>query len=213
MYVGFINQTATSSEYPYPFAAIAGTSDKDRLWDETTKLTGGIVESIGEGTGDPQGPVFLRLPDGTWEPYQAEGSSGATTRNVEAEWGVYPFHAGSASGAAVVTNSTIVGMAWGTRPLVPISGVPGTQTVLLKPTPGTGDDYYWLVPPIIIRQETSGWPAQFNMYGEIDGVFWFHTGGNAIVSEDRFVLGTKRYSIFQNGNRTQDWSYFALDED
>jgi hypothetical protein len=44
-------------------------------------------------------------------------------------------------------------------------------------------------------------------------VFWFATGNNGVVSEDRFELGTKRYLVFQNGNRTQVWSYFALDED
>ena len=212
-YMGFINQTATSTEYPYPLVVISGTTDRDRLWTESTLLSGGIVESISNNSGDPNGPVFLRLPDGTWEPYAAEGSSSSSVRNVEAEWGVYPFHTGSTvSSGQVVGNSGLLGFAAATRQMIPPSGVPGTENVQLKPTPGTGDDYYWLVPPTIIRQESSQWP-DYRMWGEIDGVFWFSRGGNTIVSEDRFVLGTKRYTIFQNGNRTQNWSYFALDED
>tara|TARA_R110000796_G_scaffold41179_2_gene101990 strand:+ start:34740 stop:36407 length:1668 start_codon:yes stop_codon:yes gene_type:complete len=214
-YMGFINQLATTTEYPYPLLVGAGTNDRNRLWTETTLLSGGIVESIANATGDPLGPLFLKYPDGNWIAHTAEGSSGATSRAVEPEWGVYPFMNPGQIGAPkqIVINTTVVGYAFGTRAIIPVSGVPGTETVLLKPTPGTGDDYYRLVQPVLMRAETNGAPLLYNMHGEIDGVFWFNRGNNAIVSEDRMELGTERYLIFQNGNRTQNWSYFALNED
>jgi len=219
MYVGFLNQTATDTEYPYPLWISGHTSDQNRLWDETSELTGGIVEVISSVSGDPIGPGYLRLPAATWLSFAAATSDSASTRIIEHEFCIYPFtNRGALSGAdqKVSLTSDVDWSSTGGHSIIPVSGVPGTQNLLLKPTPGTGDDYYWLVPPMVIRYENSGvnlFPDFYNIYGEIDGVFWFHTGGNAIVSEDRFELTTKRYTIFHNGNRIQDWSYFALDED
>lgn len=218
MYVGFLNQTATSSEYPYPLCILSGTTDRDRLWTESSLLSGGIVESISNGTGDPVGPGYILTPAGLWLPFAAENSNTSSFRSVETEFGVFPFlNPTFLTGAdQIVAAGSDVGFTTGAHEIIPPSGVPGTETILLKPTPGTGDDYYWLVAPLVIREENSGlnlFPEFHNMFGEIDGVFWFTTGGNAIVSEDRFELSDKRYLIFQNGNRTQNWSYFALDED
>lgn len=218
MYVGFLNQTATDTEYPYPLWICGNTSDQNRVWDDTTLLTGGIVEVITSTTADPTGPGYLRLPDASWLSFTSEGSSSGSNRAVESEFCIYPFaNPLLLSGEdQKVTNTSDVDWSGGTHDIIPLSGVPGSQTMLLKPTPGTGADYYWLVPPMVMRFENTGgntFPDFYNIFGEIDGVFWFHTGGNAVVSEDRFELTTKRYTIFQNGNRTQDWSYFALDED
>ncbi len=218
MYVGFGNQFATSGEYPYPLLIAGSTNDKDRLWTDSSNLTGGIVESIYFGSGDPTGPIFLRYPDGTWVVHTAETSSSGSNRSVETEFGVYPIFNNGAQGTttAIVGSGSDVGFANGSHPIVPISGVPGTLNIQLKPTPGSGDDYYWLVAPIVMRMQIGGgasFPTSNQIACEIDGVFWFARGGAAIVSQDRFALGTKRYTIFQNGNRTQDWSYFALDED
>jgi hypothetical protein len=216
MYVGFINQLATDTEYPYPLLVGAGTTDRDRLWFENVLLTGGIVESIQSATADPKGPMYLRYPDGVWTPHCAEGSSGGTGRTPESEWGVYPFMNQavlSQPKQIVIATSGMLGWVWSTKSIIPTSGVPGTESVQWKPTPGTGDDYYRLVAPLIIRAEINQAPLRYNMFGEIDGVFHFNRGGNTIVSEDRFVIDAKRYTIFQNGNRTQNWSYFALDED
>tara|TARA_R110002153_G_scaffold54447_4_gene151675 strand:- start:2111 stop:3766 length:1656 start_codon:yes stop_codon:yes gene_type:complete len=218
MHVGFLNQFGTSTEYPYPLAVIGQTNDRDRLWYESSLLTGGIVETIANTAGDPTGPGFVRVPAGTWLGFSAENSSSGSNRTVETEFGVYPFMNPVAVGGVngTVGSTSDVGWSIGGHTIIPPNGVPGSQTLLLKPTEGTGDPYYWLVAPFVMRQENSGanlFPDFHNLFGEIDGVFWFHTGGNAVVSEDRFVLGTRRYTIFQNGNRTQNWSYFALDED
>jgi hypothetical protein len=214
-YMGFLNQTATDTEYPYPLWICGNTNDINRLWTESSLLTGGIVEVISATAGDPRGPGWLLLPDGTWVSFAGAQSGNASTRIVEAEWGIYPFFDPVilTTDEQTVSDLSDVDFTGGVHDLIPATGVPGTETMLLKPTPGTGDDYYWLVAPIVIRQESGLFPTSFNMYGEIAGVFWFSRGGNVIVSEDRFVLGTKRYLIFQNGNRTQNWSYLALDED
>tara|TARA_R110002167_G_scaffold93122_2_gene249829 strand:+ start:26517 stop:28184 length:1668 start_codon:yes stop_codon:yes gene_type:complete len=214
-YMGFVNQLATSTEYPYPLLVGSGTNDKNRLWTEVSLLSGGIVESIQNATADPLGPLYLKYPDGNWRAHTSTGSSSAVNRGLETEWGVYPFMNPGQIGAPkqIVSNTTRLGYAFGTKPIIPVSGVPGTETVLLKPTPGTGSDYYRLVQPVLIQAESGGAPLLYKMLGEIDGVFWFNRGNNAIVSEDRMELGTERYLIFQNGNRTQNWSYFALNED
>ena len=217
-YLGFLNQFGTEAEYPYPLATISGTNDLNRTWFDASLLTGGIVESISNSAGDPNGPGFIRTPAGTWLPFAAEGSSSGSIRNVEAEFGVYPFIAPFSQGGVdqkVSNSSGTVGFTWATN-LIPNTAVPGVPDLQLKPTPGSGDAYYWLVPPIIGRWEDTGanlFPDFYNLFGEIAGVFWFSTGGTSVVAEDRFVLGTKRYTIFPNGNRTQSWSYFCLDED
>lgn len=214
-YMGFLNQTATDTEWPYPLWICGCTSDINRIWTDASLLTGGVVEVITALTGDPLGPGYLRLPSGIWQSFVSAASNSASIRTIETEWCIYPFaNPGVVSGVnALVTNLSHVDWSGGVVEIIPALSVPGAEDVLLKPTPGTGDDYYWLVAPIVFRQETSQFPTLYNMYGEIDGVFWFNRGGNAIVSLDRFVLGTKRYLIFQNGNRTQNWSYFAMDED
>lgn len=213
-YMGFLAQTATETAYPYPLAIIGGTNDQNRLWNDSTNLTGGIVESINAAGGvDPEGPGFLRLSDGTWLPFAAANSSSSSSRIAETEFGVYPFINRQTPGIpdSVVSPGSGVDWTGGSNDIIPDSGVPGAPGVQLKPTPGSGDDYYWLFPPIVCRFDT--FPTTYNIFGELDGVLWFSTGGNSVVSQDRFVLGSKRYTIFQNGNRTQAWSYFAIDED
>lgn len=215
MYVGFLNQFGTDTEYPYPLVTVTGTNDLNRTWFDSSNLSGGLLESYYNATGDPQGPGFVRKPDGSWMAFASTTSSSASNRNLETEFGIYPFINPTSIAAPdqKVNLNSFIEFAAG---IIPATGVPGVPTLQLKPTPGTGDDYYWLVPPIVGRWENSGvnlYPEAYNLFGELDGIFWFSTGGNSIVSEDRFVLGTKRYSIFQNGNRTQSWSYMAIDED
>jgi hypothetical protein len=215
-YMGLLNQAATDTEYPYPLWICGTTNDRDRMWTDSTNLTGGIVEVIGFGSSDPAGPGYLRKPDGTWRSHASETSSSASNRNVETEWGIWPFfNAGGQGGSSqVVSISSDVDWSGGSHDIIPSTGVPGTENILLKPTPGSGDPYYWMVAPLVSEQATGTFlTTGHHIRGEVAGVFWFNRGNTAIVSEDRFVLGTKRYTIFQNGNRTQNWSYFAMDED
>ena len=218
-YMGFLNQLATETEYPYPLWICGNTADQNRLWTDTTELTGGIVEVISDSNGDPAGPGYLRLPDGTWLSFAGEISAAPASRNIETEFGIYPFinRALNLSDAEeTVDSGSAINFATGTLPIIPLTGVPGTPGVQLKPTTGSGAVRYWLVAPIVLRVENSGlnqFPEFFNMFGEIDGVFWFSTGNNTVVSEDRFELSAARHTIFANGNRTQVWSYFALSED
>jgi len=213
MYAGFLNQTATDTEYPYPLWVCGNTSEQNRVWTNTSDLTGGIVEVISDTTVDPAGPGYLLTPAGSWTSFASEISSNSSSRDVETEFCVYPIaNPVGVSGSGQTVNIGSAAFASGTS-MIPTTSVPGTPSLQLKPTPGSGDDYYWLVAPIVMRKESSQFPSLHNMYGEIDGVFWFHTGNNVVVSEDRFEFGTNRHTIFANGNRTQVWSYFALSED
>jgi hypothetical protein len=217
-YLGFLNQTATNSEYPYPLWICGCTEDRNRIWSDNTQLTGGLTEVLSLAAANtntnPTGPGYLLQPDGTWQAYaSAKTSSTGTSRLVEDEFGIFPFiDRNTVTNPGIVASATSDVQFVGTGDdFIPNTGVPGTQNLLLKPTPGSGDDYYWLVAPIIVRLDS--YPTLWNMWGEIADIFWFHTGNNSIVSEDRFVLGTKRYLIFQNGTQTENWSYLALDED
>lgn len=213
-YMGFLNQIATETEYPYPLAIIGGTNDQNRIWTNTSDLTGGIVESIFFGSGDPTGPGFVRIPDGTWLGFCAELSATPAQRFTETEFGIYPFidRQNVTGNDQTVADGSDVDWTGGTNDIIPSTGVPGTPGQRLKPTPGSGDSQYWLVEPIVCRFET--FPLTYNFFGSLDGVYWFSEGGEGVVSEDRFVNadGT-RYLVFQNGNRTQEWSYFCIDED
>lgn len=215
-YMGFLNQAATDTEYPYPLWICGTTNDRDRIWTDSTNLTGGIVEAIGFGSSDPAGPGYVRKPDGTWRSHISESSTSGSIRNVETEWGIWPFlnAAGVGSSEQVVSLASDCDWSGGVHDIIPSTGVPGTENILLKPTPGTGSDYYWMVAPLVAEQESGTFlTTGYHIRGEIDGVYWFSRGNNGVVSEDRFVVAAKRYTIFQNGNRTQNWSYFAMDED
>lgn len=213
-YLGFLNQIATETEYPYPLAVISGTNDQNRVWTDVSNLTGGIVESVYNSSGDPTGPGFLRIPDGTWLGFCAELSATPAQRIAESEFGVYPFiDRQNVTGIdQTVADGSDIDWTGGSNDIIPSTGVPGTAGVQLRPTPGSGDDQYWLVEPMVCRFDT--FPTTYNFYGTLDGVYWFSEGGTGVVSEDRFVNddGT-RYLVFQNGNRTQAWSYFCIDED
>lgn len=217
-YLGLLNQFGTDGEYPYPLAVIGGTNNQNRLWTDTTLLTGGIVESFSNSSQDPVGPGFLRLPSGDWYRFASATSPSSSNRTLENEFGVYPFVLPTqvpVPGQTVALTSA-VNFAGGTAPVIPSSSVPGTPGVQLKPTPGTSGDRYLLIAPIVGRWENSApnlYPDGHRLWGEMDGTFWFATGNNVVASEDRHEDGNKRYTIFQNGNRTQVWSYFALDED
>tara|TARA_R110000796_G_scaffold93934_5_gene198600 strand:- start:2181 stop:3857 length:1677 start_codon:yes stop_codon:yes gene_type:complete len=215
MYLGFLNQFGTDSEYPYPLWTCGHWYIHNTIWTDSTKIIGGIVEvctNLG-GNSKPKGPGYLRMPDGTYIGFASTvtGSTG-TTRTTSNNCIIYPFGTPPVQ-ASPALASTGGSFEWQiSNAPIPPTGVPGTPLGLLKPTPGTGDDWYMLIAPTLMFTDDT-WPTNHKMLGEIDGVFWFHTGGNTIVSEDRFVQGTKRYTIFANGNRTQVWSYFALDED
>ncbi len=217
MFMGFLDQLATAAEYPYPMWICGTTNDRNRTWFDASNLMGGIVEVIYLGSADPTGPGYIRKPDGSWKGHAGETSTSGSVRSVETEFGIFPFFNPAILTGANITSSINSDVDWsgGAHDIIPSTGVPGVENILFKPTPGTGSDFYWLVKPLVVRQETggAGFPTQHEAYGEIPGVFWFSRGNNVVVSEDRFELGTKRYLIFQCGNRTQNWSYFAFDED
>tara|TARA_R110002167_G_C12707228_1_gene655165 strand:- start:56455 stop:58107 length:1653 start_codon:yes stop_codon:yes gene_type:complete len=218
MYLGFINQFGTDTEYPYPLWLCGNYFKEDTLWTNTSEVVGGIVEvtcASGASSSKPNGPGFLRHPDGTWNGHAGTsvGTTG-TARAVSSNFSIYPFGNPPTQGQGINgTVGTSNGTMWQAgSAMIPATGVPGVPGKRLKPTPGTGDPYYWLIAPILTKTDDT-FPTDWQLFGEIDGVFWFSTGDNGIVSEDRFVQDGKRYTIFANGNRTQEWSYFALDED
>jgi len=220
MYLGFLNQLATDTEYPYPMWVCGCTSQHNRLWSDSTELTGGLSEVISHDSAsslsEAYGPGYVRTPAGTWVSHNMWSSVNSNDRDNLLQYGIWPIMEWAAvalgnaappanGGPEMIDTSNFYG-------LVPSFGVPGAPNFQVKPTPGTGDDYYKLFNLIPFYRDSTDM-ATSQAYGEVDSVFLFFTGNNAVVSEDRFVLGTKRYSIFQNGNRTQVWSYFALDED
>jgi len=212
-YLGFLDQVGTNDEYAYPLCVASGVSGDDALYNESSVLLGGIVEPIPtQSTAiDPAGAFLVRHPDGSWIAHAAALSNSASVRTSETEFGVFPLASltipNTSEPDAMVANT-----GFGMKDVVPTSGVPGTASFVLKPSPGTADEY--LRRPVIpFRQETPITGNDYYLTGELGGVFWFARGGSSIVALDRLTDGDDRYRIFTNGNRTQDWSYFCIAED
>ena len=210
-YLGLLNQFGTSTEYPYPLMVAGPTNNIQQLYNENTVLIGGLTEVISHTASNPAGTMLVRRPGGTWKAYAAEDTTGSSNRSIENAFGVYPIGGFTLPSPTEDNATSSLGLTWAS--FIPQSGVPGTLSIILKPTPGSSTTIYWLVAPFVYETDSAtGYPAGWNVLGELDSVFFFMVGQTGVVSEDRFSVSTDRYTVFKNGNRSQDWSFMALKE-
>lgn len=213
-HLGLLNELGTNSEYPYPLYIAGSSSQNNELFNETTFLVGGLSEPVSHlSSGDPRGCAQLRHPSGAWVAHAAVISNLASVRNSETEFGIFPVSSYTIASVAADQVVAVPGNAlW--SGMIPVTGNPASPTYILKPTANSGAvDQYVRLPVILFVHELPVTGANFKPLGEIDNVLWIHTGGNAVVSEDRLTDGSDRYTVFRNGNRGDDWSYLALKEE
>ena len=209
-YMGFLNPFATPVEYPYPLY-IAGSCSK---WNETFSVSGlrqsGLADP-GASTvsgGNIRGPGGLRFFDGTWQ--DVKNWTFATSRGSQQDRIVYPaqalFAAAPEYNAASKFVTSDAFRAW--DGIIPSTGNPGSPLVILRETEDSGGNITILVPTILYFSQPS-----LQILGELDSVFWGHTAGQGILSQDRVIVGGINYRAFQSSNRTDQFAFFFLRED
>lgn len=213
-HLGFLNQMGTPAEFPYPMF-VCGSTSRFNSWYQDTVIArvSGLPELVGRA-GSP-GPGFVRMSNDTW--------------------GVVRNSNGTDSGSPSRTSSGIVNVLWPCgRPIdlpapdetalagllqmddiIPRTGVPGTETYKLLPTPMTGGDLHRRYPATIITAD-AGIP-EYNLKGEVEGLFWVSvaTSGASLTSESVLTEAATfdRFRVLQCGNRTLDFSYGCMRED
>lgn len=228
-YLGFLNQAGTAGEFPYPMYVGGSSWRRQAQYAETTPVIGGISEAPGSLNTDAvaagEGSAYF-WDSGTAKWYASlnfdfndQGTSVVTGQSTMRA-GLYPLlahFAGSDAGPTDVfglTNTNSV--EWHDE--IIDRALPAAPTILLYPTPNGASGRYLLVPLTLWAKWTdaSGSPTQLDsIYGELDQCFWFSaTPVGDISTLDTFLIGSDRYRIFQNGNRTEfNSSYFAILEE
>lgn len=207
---GLLNPFGITSELPFP-AYVLGSSDRKRAWfRDSGSVFGGMSEVIERNNG----PCFVWAPEGAWIAPKAAvvGSNISLAVSFTAENDVprAMFWPLATSAVTAETDDKIWAAAGGlgfdsddlTLASSPIS---------IYRTPDTGGDLFPLFPVTIVQADSA--TDFYRVFGEIEGVFWFHEAGAGISSQDRFTQASDSYGIFQNGTRTQPFSFLAFRED
>lgn len=206
---GHLNQLGIESERPFPMF-IAGSSDRKKVWyKDTLSIWGGITEPITL----TDGPVYAYTTDDGWVACRVAKITSVT--DTTPDYGVdftnprgFVWPLGTGTTLSAVAADIIVDEA-------PALGFDNDDLTLATPTgifrtPQTSGD----VPPFfpVTLMQINAVSAKYRVFGEIDGVHWFHKADSAVTVFDRFVDGTIRRTVFRNGTRSDLWSYFAVQE-
>jgi len=211
-HLGLLNQNGTETEFPYPNYIMGSTSRYQTTF--TTTAVGeftGLAEAI-QFSGSP-GPGFYYRTDSVWQAV-ANSTSNGSTRSKLQDFVLYPVGqpdntpSGTASVDLITDESSLIPHF---EDIAPLTGVPGTVSLNLEPTPESGTDITRLYAVTLTASTSSFVGAQ----GELEGVFWFSAtnDGTTIVSQDRITIGTDRYRVYQCGNRALSYTRMAIRED
>lgn len=206
-YLGLMNPFGTTTEFPYPIYISGCTARHDCIYFTLNPSISGLTEMV--GINGRTGPGWFRRVDNVWQDVKNSTAvdSGSPTRAVDKNFTVYPC--GQTSLTPVATADFVVndssGFDW--PAIIANTGIPGTATLKLMPTPNTGGALHWLVPATVCSSNTTF----LDVLGELDEVYWLSASGG-IASEDTFTISNVRYRIFQNGNRTTEFSFMAFKE-
>lgn len=207
LYLGFINPFGTAAEFPYPLLIAGCSSLSSRLFSSNDTGYSGMLDPISDDSHDTAGPMEYRDPGGVWN--QINNSQGAGSgRTAKTAFIVWP--AGIPTAAGLSTSDAVASGVNTSVKLIPNTGGPGTATFFLKQTPETPDFVSVLHPTMLVRASPR------DVHGELDGVYWATADIDSLpavaASEDTFTDPDTgdRYHIFQNCNRTELFTYFAI---
>lgn len=220
MAIGHLNPTGTSSEQPYPLW-IQGCTSRRNAWYLDTEIArmSGITDCFNVSGRD--GPAFFRI-NGTWETFKNSNCSdgGSPTRNGSSEYVVWPIGRPNRNTTATDADDLLglvpvsVNIGLNLDGALPDTGIPpGSQNVIIQPTPGTTPARV-LLPATVMATDASP-VVNLQLLGEIDGVYWLTKHGTPTInSEGSFLdVNNRRFTVLQNGNRTANTSYLAIAED
>ena len=207
LYVGFINTFATPAEFPYPLLVMGCETSGIVPFNTSTIAMSGMSDPISAST-NRAGPGALREVDGNW--YRFENSQASVTNRFQnSDRGIWPQGFAIADSDADIlpedefTADAISASQNGA--IFPLFGLGGPST-RLQPTIDSGGDIQFLWPTILLQIR----PSQV-ILGELIDVFPVYTIGIGAVSEDTMTdAAGDVYIIFQNCNRTDVWTHFAI---
>ena len=200
MYLGLVNPYGTITEYPYPLAVFGCCSVYNTLYSTSTQGISGLTDPIDIG-GTSDGVAYLRDPGGTWLNVLNSKISGTSRAELKL---INVFPVGRLDYAIFPAADKCVANVIDFRLYAPIGAAGTAPTYKLYQTPATS--LVILIPNFIAQ----GTPLA--VLGELDNVFWVSSCASPsnIISEDTVTIGGDVYTCFQQGQRTDFYSYFAI---
>lgn len=217
-YLGFWNQAGTRAEYPYPLYIGGSSWRRQAQYSEETPVIGGVSYCGGSlntaadvGTPGECSSFFYDASRARWFGVMNFdwNDEGTVLRDETDDFrvGLFPLLQvdnvqdddpwdvfGERATNALETYADLIDREEVTSP-----------DVHLYPTPDGGDQKYLLIPlTLYAKSVNNANPLDLSaVYGELDALFWISAAPAGSVSTlDTFLVGSDRYRIFQNGNRT-----------
>jgi hypothetical protein len=201
-YLGWGNRFATSTEYPYPMV-IAGSASRPEIKTSESAKHSTLTDPWTISGSDARGPMLIYGTDGAW--YDVTNRLGTSPKDDRC---VIPCQ--RPQGVSGVPSDPedrfmTTGIDFSDLIFSLSSGDGGAAAANLLPT--GDDDHRVLLPAIVVFSVPSA-----QVLVELDEVFWCHSFGGP-KNEDRFINDSDfAFRIFQNCNRTEDYSYLAIKE-
>lgn len=202
MYLGWGNRFATSTEYPYPMV-VAGSASRPEITPGESVKHSTIVDPWAINGGD-LGPMKVYGTDGVWYDVRNRGA----TSPLDDRCVVPAQRPNGVSGAPSLPEDRFM-----------TAGVVEFHDLIFSTSTGSGgaanmnllpagaSDYRLLLPAIVVFSVPSS-----QVLLELDECFLCNVFGG-ITNEDRFIDDSGvAYRIFQNCNRTDNYSYIAIKE-
>jgi len=213
-YLGFLNQFGTAAERPYPIYVSGCQSRYNAFFaDAAPKLMSGITELYGGSSEDGPG-WYRRHSSSAWVEVRNGGHTESSgTRAISTGDGhLYPT--GKPDVQPTGADRIVADNAdfdW--QEMIQM-GSAVSPVLELRETPGSPDDVRPLIPCAVLYTDGTA-PGDFEIQGELDNVFWTSIAGGSpsVGSEDSFAFDGDVYSIFQNGNRANVYSFMVIKED
>lgn len=223
MYAGFINPFATEGEYPYPLLVTGMTGDPDMNFATNDIGLSGLPRPRGgendniinpNNKYDGQANGFIRWVDGFWKGIKNFYEQGASEQAADQ----YQDH--NLSVMPLADYNPGLYYASIEEPVDSAADIMFYEK-FLNNTPG-GDPSNFLLQgygspaPTPLFPLTLVYPGQNAIVGEIDGIFW-GTSQGGLTAEDTLLDSNespeKEYIFFQNGFRTDPWTFLAVRND
>lgn len=211
MHLGWINPFGTATDFPYPLLIGGCSSNRGRTFNSGDTGFSGAIDPISDDS-DAAGPFMYRDPGGTWlQVHNSQGSG--SSRIVKQDVVVWPC--GTPDNSNLDSDNEISLANFQTTDLIPPTGNPGSPSFFIKQTPDGAGWKSLLIPTMLMRSD-DGATIERALHGELQGLYWTSadiSGSAAIaVSEDTFIESPSGdwFILFQNCNRTDNFTYFAV---
>jgi len=208
LYLGLINPFGTTSQYPYPLIVLGCSSLWNRLFSAAVIEMSGLTDPVSHGA-TAFGPGFVRDPGGSWISVANSGGA-ASSRTRRGDCNVWPCGSGIFGSLSNGPDVPAVGSpGFDVTKVIPGDGSPGTVVARIFQITDTPSDKSTLWPTMVIERS----PA-IQALGELHEVYWVSAIGNPsnLVAEDTITIGDETFRVFQNCNRTDVHSHFAMKE-